>query len=53
MLPQPFAPSIGLSKENLEAGFYRYYFNFLAENQVAVNVTPYLAASVMNKVTSY
>jgi len=39
-----------MSKENLESGFYRYYFNYLNESKITVNVSPYNAASVMNKV---
>lgn len=42
-----------MSKENLEAGFYLQFFNFLATNKVPVDISPYDAASIMNRVNLY
>ena len=38
-----------MSKENLEAGFYRQFFKFLEKNQNPTDISPYDAASIMNR----
>jgi hypothetical protein len=38
--------SAGFANQNLAAGFYKEYLNFLEENGAKVNATPYYIASV-------
>ena len=42
----------GMSKENLEAGFYQYLFKFLNKSSYPIDVSPYSAAHIMNSVKS-
>ena len=42
----------GMSKENLEAGFYQYLFKFLNKSRYPIDVSPYSAAHIMNSVKS-
>ena len=40
-----------MSKENMEAGFYLYFFNYLQNiENLTINISPYTAAYVMNQV---
>ena len=39
-----------MNKQTLEAGFYRYFFRFIAKNGYEVEVTPYQAAIAQSKV---
>jgi hypothetical protein len=36
-----------MSDETLEAGFYKLYLDFLAENNVTIGVTPYATAQLL------
>ena len=39
----------GLSDKTLEAGFYKLYLEFLAENNITIGVTPYAAAQLLKE----
>jgi hypothetical protein len=52
LLKQVEFPSVticgpGSSDKTLEAGFYKLYLNFLAENNVTIEVTPYSTAQLL------
>ena len=42
--------SPGMSSDNLESGFYKLFFAFLAANNVNINLSPYSASSILSKV---
>ena len=42
--------SPGMSTDNLESGFYKLFFAFLAANNVTINLSPYSAATILSKV---
>lgn len=42
----------GMSKENLEAGFFHHLFKFLDDNNYKVDVSPYMAANAINWVNN-
>jgi hypothetical protein len=42
--------SPGMSMDNLEAGFYKLLFAYLASQNVTVGVSPYNASSLLAKV---
>jgi hypothetical protein len=39
-----------MSTDNLESGFYKLFFAFLAANNVTINLSPYNAATILSKV---
>ena len=41
--------SAGFANQNLAAGFYKEYLNFLKEHDAGVNATPYHIASIFER----
>jgi hypothetical protein len=41
--------SAGFANQNLAAGFYKEYLNFLEEHDAKVNATPYYVASIFER----
>jgi hypothetical protein len=40
--------SPGISEDNLEAGFFKHFFAFLAANKITAGVSPYNASFLLN-----